>query len=96
LLVLSATLAVAGPALARDIRMPKMSAAELKGVCDKVGGKFSQDPQHYGCGTDCNGAAGTDCIVSCAADGNCLAQVIGARRPHNVTDALVTPTRHAR
>ena len=96
LLVLSGTLAMCGPSLARDIHLQKMSAADLKKVCDKVGGSFSQGPKRYGCGTDCRGGPGTDCIVSCEPGKRCIAQVIGARRPHTIAQALVKRTRHRR
>ena len=96
LLVLSGTLALCGTALARDIHLQKMSADALKQVCDKVGGSFSQDPQRYGCGTDCKGGKGTDCTVSCVAGQRCIAQVIGGRRPHTIEQALVKPVRHRR
>ena len=96
LLVLSGTLAFCGPALARDIHLrQKMSAADLKQVCEKVGGHFSQGEKRYDCGTNCKGGIGTDCIVSCAADTQrCIAQVIGGRRPHNAEQALVKSSRH--
>ena len=96
LLVLSGTLAVCGPSLARDIHLPKMSADALKATCDKVHGSFSQGPKMYGCGTNCKDGPGTDCIVSCAPGERCIAQVIGARRPHTAAQALVKPTRHRR
>ena len=96
LLVLSGTLAVCGPSLARDIHLKKMSADELKQVCDKVGGSFSQGPKMYGCGTNCKGGTGTDCIVSCAPGERCIAQVIGARHPHSAEQALVKPVHHRR
>ena len=91
--LIALSLAVAAPARGRDLHMPKMSAAELKATCDKVGGKFSQDAQHYGCGTDCQGGAGTDCIVACSTDETCIAQDVGGRRPHTVADALTAPKR---
>ena len=87
-LMLIGVLGLAGPALARDIAMHKHSAEEIKSVCDTVGGSFSQGANMYGCGTDCRGGPGTDCIVHCNAGKKCTAQVIGARRPHNVAQAL--------
>jgi len=92
--VLIGALAVSGPSLAKDITLHKTSAEELKSTCDKVGGSFSQGPKRYGCGTNCHGGPGTDCIVSCAPDHKCVAQVIGGRRPHTVADALTKPGRH--
>lgn len=68
--------------------MGKHSADDLKAACAKVGGSFSQGKERYGCGTDCRGAPGTDCIVSCDASQKCSAQVIGARRPRNIESAL--------
>jgi hypothetical protein len=94
LFVLIATLAVGGSALARDITLHKTSAEELKTTCDKAGGRFSQGPKRYGCGTNCHGGPGTDCIVSCGPDEQCVAQVIGGRRPRSVAAALTKPGRH--
>jgi hypothetical protein len=96
LLILMGTLGLSGPSWARDIHLQKTSAAELKQTCDKVGGSFSQGAGSYGCGTDCQGGPGTDCIVTCKADQKCIAQVIGGRRPHTVLEALQKPKRHAR
>jgi hypothetical protein len=94
LLILTGSLALSGASLARDITLPKTTAEELKGTCDKAGGKFSQDHNGYGCGTNCQGGPGTDCIVFCKTDRKCVAQVIGARRPHSVAEALTKPARH--
>jgi len=96
LLILSATLALAAPSLARDITLPKTSPDQLKAACGKAGGNFSQDAQHYGCGTDCQGKPGTDCTVTCSADQKCTAQVIGARRPRSVVEALSKPAKRER
>jgi uncharacterized membrane protein len=90
-LVVIGALGLGGSALARDISMHKHSVDELKAICSKVGGSFSQDAKMYGCGTDCKGGPGTDCIVTCKTDESCVAQVIGARRPRTVLDALVKP-----
>jgi len=38
---------------ARDVSLGKHSAEEVKGVCEKVGGKFSQDATGHYCGTNC-------------------------------------------
>ena len=95
-LVLAAALALSGAALARDLTFPKTTAEQLKSACDKAGGKFSQSAKDYGCGTDCKGGPGTDCTVFCPADQKCTAQVIGARRPRSVAEALTKPERHRR
>jgi hypothetical protein len=94
LLVLMGALVASSPSLARDIYLQKTTAEALKQVCDKVGGSFSQGPKRYGCGTNCHGGPGTDCIVSCAPDERCVAQVIGGRRPHTAVQALTKPVRH--
>ena len=96
LLVLAGALALNGAALARDMTLPKTSAEALKAACDKAGGKFSQDAKIYGCGTNCQGAAGTDCTVNCTADQKCTAQVIGARHPRSIAEALSKPTKKGR
>jgi hypothetical protein len=96
LLILTGALALTGAALARDMTLPKTSAEALKTACDKAGGKFSQDATIYGCGTDCQGHSGTDCTVNCTADQKCTAQVIGARRPHSVAEALTKPAKKER
>ena len=88
LLVLSGTLIIAGAALARDLRLPKTSADDLQKICTSVGGSFSPGTDRYGCGTDCKGGKGTDCLVTCAPDRSCTAQVIGAHRPRTVEQAL--------
>ena len=94
--MVGATLALGDAAHARDMSLPATSADALKAICDKAGGKFSQDAAHYGCGTDCLGKPGTDCMVNCAPGQKCIAQVIGSRRPHTVAAALAKPERHAR
>ncbi len=96
LLILTGALALGGAAHARDLTLPKTGADELKSACAKAGGRFSQDPRGYDCGTDCQGGPGTDCIVHCAARQKCTAQVIGGRRPHSVAEALSKPARHRR
>ncbi len=97
LLVVSGTLAVSAPSLARDIHLHiKMSAAALKETCDQAGGSFSQGPKRYGCGTDCRGGTGTDCIVTCEPGHLCIAQVVGARRPRTVAQALKAPGKYPR
>jgi hypothetical protein len=96
LLVLTGVLALSGAAFARDLTFPKTPAEALKSACDKANGKFSQDVKGYGCGTNCLGGPGTDCIVHCEAEQKCTAQVIGARHPKSVAEALSKPARQAR
>jgi hypothetical protein len=96
LLVLTGVLALSGAALARDLTLPKTNAEALKSACDKASGKFSQDAKGYGCGTNCQGGPGTDCIVHCEADQKCTAQVIGALHPRSVAEALTKPERQRR
>ena len=93
LLILTGALALSGVAVAKDLTLPKTSADAIKSACDKAGGKFSQDDRGYGCGTDCHGDPGTDCIVYCKAGEKCTAQVIGGRRPHSVAAALTSSLR---
>jgi len=89
LLVLSGTLAFSGVALARDIHLHiKMSAQALQQTCKDVNGSFSQGPKRYGCGTDCKGQPGTECIVTCQPGKRCIAQVIGGHLPRTVKQAL--------
>lgn len=94
--ILIGVLGLCGPSLARDITVRKHTAEELKAICDTVGGRFSQDTRGYGCGTDCHGTAGTACTVFCPTGERCVVQVIGARRPRHVLDALKAPERHHR
>ena len=96
LLVLTGVLALNGAALARDLTFPKTTAEALKSACDKAGGKFSQGAKDYGCGTDCKGGPGTDCIVHCEAEQKCTAQVMGSGRPRSVAEALTKPERKRR
>jgi len=91
LLILTGALACGGAALAGDVTLPKTRADQLKDACTKAGGKFSQDAKGYDCGTNCQGGPSTDCIVHCTADQKCTAQVIGARRPRSVAEALTKP-----
>jgi hypothetical protein len=90
-LILAAVLGLCGPSWARDVSLHKHSADELKSVCAKVGGSFSQGGGVYGCGTNCNGGPGTDCMVNCDASQTCTAQVIGHRRPTTLQNALQAP-----
>lgn len=92
LLIIAAVLVFSAPALAGDAHLPKQTAEEMKSVCAKAGGKFSQDANGYGCGTDCHGGPGTDCVVFCKSGEKCVAQVIGARRPRSALSALQAPT----
>ena len=77
---------------ARDVSIGKHSAEEVKTVCDKVGGKFSQDATGHYCGTNCHGGPGTDCVVGCKIGQTCIAQVIGSRRPTTLVNALQAPS----
>lgn len=96
ILILIGTLGLSGPALASDVNLPKQTPEQMKAVCDKVGGKFSQDTSGYECGTDCHGKPGTDCTVFCKPEQKCVAQVVGSRRPRTVESALQAPARGAR
>ena len=78
---------------AQEVSLHKHTAAELKSVCDKAGGRFSQDAGGYGCGTNCQGKPGTDCAIGCKNDQNCTAQVPGRGRPTNLLNALVRSPR---
>ena len=77
---------------ARDVSIGKHTAAEVKNVCDKVGGKFSQDATGHYCGSNCHGGPGTDCVVGCKTGEACIAQVIGSRRPTTLLNALEAPS----
>ena len=77
---------------ARDVSVGKHSAEEVKSVCDRVGGKFSQDATGHYCGTNCHGGPGTDCVVGCKTGQACIAQVIGSRRPTTLVNALQVPS----
>jgi hypothetical protein len=89
--ILILTGALSGAALAAEVTLPKTTADQLKDACTKAGGRFSQDASGYDCGTNCQGGPSTDCTVHCAADQKCTAQVIGARRPRSVAEALTKP-----
>jgi hypothetical protein len=91
LLILTGAVAFSGATLAKDLTLPKTSAEQLKSACDSAGGKFSQDAKGIGCGTNCHGGPGTDCTVYCPVEQKCDAQVIGARRPRSVAEALTKP-----
>ncbi len=77
---------------ARDVSIGKHTAEEVKSVCDKVGGKFSQDATGHYCGTNCHNGPGTDCVVGCKTGQTCIAQVIGSRRPTTLANALEAPS----
>jgi hypothetical protein len=96
LLLLTGALASSGVVLAAETTLPRTTAEQLKDTCTKAGGKFSQDAKGYGCGTDCHGGPSTDCTVFCTADQKCTAQVVGARRPRSVAEALTKPEGHRR
>jgi hypothetical protein len=95
-LTLIGAFAVSGSVLANEVSLQKHTAEEIKTVCEKVGGKFSQDAAGYDCGTDCHGGPGTDCVVGCKTDQPCFAQVIGSKRPTTVINALQAPARRTR
>ena len=85
------------PSAAAEVTLQKTSAEGLKAVCEKVGGSFSQADSGYGCGTDCHGGKGTDCVVFCPTSAKrCTAQVDGARRPKTFEQALGVPPKHKR
>jgi hypothetical protein len=88
LLILTGALALSAPSWAIDTRLAKTSVEEIKSICEKVGGSFTQDAGGYGCGTDCHGGPGTACIVNCKPDQKCVAQVTRGRRPHSILQAL--------
>jgi hypothetical protein len=96
LLILIGALGPGGPSLARETTLHKSTLEEIKSVCDKVGGKLSQDTQGFGCGTDCHGQPGTDCTLYCKINQKCAAQTMGSRRATNFENALKTPERHTR
>jgi len=83
-----------GSSMASETTMRKSSAEELKSVCAKAGGSFSQDAGGYGCGTNCQGKPGTDCVLACKNDQKtCFAQVPGRARPTSPLNALVRSPR---
>jgi len=83
-----------GPSLAQGVSMHKHSVEELKNVCDKAGGSFSQDAGGYGCGTNCQGKPGTDCVVACIKWSRLhIAQFPGRGRPTSLLNALVRSPR---
>ena len=85
-----------GPGPARESRLGKSTLADIKAVCDKVGGKLSQDARGFGCGTDCHGHPGTDCTLYCKTDEKCVAQTMSSRRATSFENALKAPERHSR
>jgi hypothetical protein len=91
-LILIGVLGLNVSSFARDVSIGKHSAEEVKSVCDKVGGKFSQDATGHYCGTNCHGGPGTDCVVGCKTGESCIAQVIGSRRPTTLVNALEAPS----
>ena len=91
-LILIGILGLSVSSFARDVSIGKRTAEEVKSVCDKVGGKFSQDATGHYCGTNCHGGPGTDCTVGCKTGQTCIAQVIGSRRPTTLVNALEAPS----
>jgi hypothetical protein len=94
--VLVGVMGLGGPSLARESTLHKSTLDEIKAVCDKTGGKLSQDARGVGCGTDCHGHPGTDCTLYCKTDEKCVAQTMGGRRATSFDNALKAPERHAR
>ena len=90
-LVLIGIFGLSVPSFARDVSIGKHTAEEVKSVCDKVGGKFSQDATGYYCGSNCHGGPGTDRIVGCKTGQTCIAYVIGSGRPTTLVNALEAP-----
>src|ERR1041384_1724590 len=70
--ILIGAFGLGGPSLARESTLGKGTLEEIKAVCDKVGGKLSQDANGFGCGTDCHGHPGTDCTLYCRTDQKCV------------------------
>ena len=75
---------------ARDVSLGKHTAEEVKSICEKVGGRISQDATGHYCSTDCHGGPGTDCVVGCKTGQPCVAQVMG------VDALLILRTRYKR
>ena len=96
ILILFGSLGFCATAFANDVTLALQPPEALKAVCDKVGGKFSQDASGYECGTDCQGKPGTDCTVFCKPGEKCYAQVTRGRRVHSVEDALKVPAKRAK
>ena len=94
--ILIGAFGLGGPSLARESTLGKGTLEEIKAVCDKVGGKLSQDANGFGCGTDCHGHPGTDCTLYCRTDQKCVAQTMGARRATSFESALKAPERRTR
>ena len=83
-----------GSSMASETTMRKSTAEELKSVCDEAGGSFSQDAGGYGCGSNCQGKPGTDCVLNCKNnEKSCFAQVPGRSRPTSPLNALVRSPR---
>ena len=94
-LLLYSALCLCGACMAREATMHKYTAEEIKTACSKVGGQFSQETDAYGCGTNCRGGPGTDCVVDCKTGQPCFAQVIGSRHPTTLLNALQAPAHSA-
>ena len=94
--VLCAMLGFGGSALAQSITLSKRTIDDVKAVCDKVGGHFTQDSNGFGCGTNCHGGPGTACVVYCRTGEKCVAQTMGGRRARTIESALKKPSRHGR
>ena len=83
-----------GSSMASETTMRKSSVEELKSVCDKAGGSFSQDAAGYGCGSNCQGKPGTDCVLNCKNnEKSCFAQVPGLFAPNKPFECTVRSPR---
>ncbi len=96
ILIGSLGLGLGTSAVARDIYFAKQTPEQIKAVCEKTGGRFSQDKVGYGCGTNCKGARGTACTVFCKEGERCVVQVTGGRRPHTIESGLQKPAKRRR
>jgi hypothetical protein len=94
--ILIGALALSAASLASETTLGKGTLDQIKSVCDKVGGKLSQDANGVGCGTDCHGHPGTDCTLYCRTDQKCVAQTMGARKATSFENALKAPERRGR
>jgi hypothetical protein len=94
--ILIGLVGLSASSFAGEVSVGKHTSEEVKSVCDKAGGKFSQDTTGHYCGTDCHGGPGTDCVVGCKTGQTCIAQVIGSRRPTSLVTALETPPQSRR
>jgi len=74
LMLVSFGLFQAAPAFAGQVDL-RISAPKLQAVCTNVGGDFRTSKSGaYGCQNDCGMG---DCVITCDADRNCLAEAPG-------------------